>query len=62
MGRPQQDETLWDADKEEKVARRRSLACALLPGHPGYQGTGRAGGEKKKIDGEDAAKGDAAGC
>ena len=28
MGRAQQDETLWDADKEGKETLRRSLACA----------------------------------
>ena len=48
MGRAQQDETLWDADKEGKVTLRGSLACAPPPSHRGYKGIGRAEGKKKK--------------
>ena len=48
MGRAQQDEALHDTDKEGKVTLRRSLACALLPGHPSYIGIENGlGGEKK---------------
>ena len=35
---------LWDADKEGKVTLRVSLTCAP-PGHLGYTGIGRGGGE-----------------
>ena len=48
MGRAQQDETLWDADKEGKVTLRGSLTCAPPPGDRGYKSIGRAGGEKTK--------------
>ena len=49
MGRAQQDETLWDADKEGKVTLPHSLACAPPSGHHGYKGIGQVGGEKKDM-------------
>ena len=52
MGRAQEDEMLWDADKEGRVTHRHALAGAPPPGQPGYKGIGRAGGgTKKKRDG-----------
>ena len=63
IGRAQQDETLWDADKEGKVTLRGSLACAPPPSHRGYEGIGWVGGgKKKKRDGGGAARRDAVGC
>ena len=48
MGRAQEDETLWVADKEGKVTLRHSLAGAPPPGHRDYKGRGWVGGESKK--------------
>ena len=51
MERAQQDETLWDADKEGKVTLRHSLAGAPPPDQRGYKGIGRVGGKKKEKKG-----------
>ena len=48
MGREQEDETLWVADKEGKVTLRHSLAGAPPPGQRDYEGIGRVGRESKK--------------
>ena len=45
--------------KKGKVTQRHSLACAPPPGHRGYKGIGRIGGEKMKRVGESAARRDA---
>ena len=59
MGRAQEDEMLWDADKEGRVTLRHSLAGGPPQGHRGYKATGRAGeGTKKKRDGYKRKHGD----
>ena len=52
MDSSQQGEPLWDAGEEGRVTLPGSLACTPPRGHLGYKGIRRAGGGKKKGDGE----------